>query len=55
MRAKPLTLIITLRAWKDLGKVPVADRSRILVRIEGYAADPDHPRHDVVRLVGVNV
>ena len=47
-----LELVVLPRAEKDLARLPHADRDRIKVRIEAYAADPRDPHHDVVALVG---
>ena len=47
-----LELFILPRARKDLARLPHADRERIKARVEGYAAVPCDPRHDVVALVG---
>ena len=50
-----LELVIRPRALKDLARLPHADRDRVKVRIEAYAASPRDPRHDVVALAGTMV
>lgn len=47
-----MRLVITPSAHKQLTRVPRYDAERIGQRIEGYAADPAGPGHDVVKLAG---
>ena len=47
-----MEIVFHRRALKELRSVPKADRARILERLQGYADDPDNPRHAVLALVG---
>ena len=47
-----LEIIYLRRAVKELKQLPSAEQLRIVERMEAYAAEPDHPRHAVVALIG---
>lgn len=47
-----LRIVFTRRADKEFNELAELERRRIEERLTAYAAEPDHPRHDVRPVLG---
>jgi mRNA-degrading endonuclease RelE of RelBE toxin-antitoxin system len=49
-----LTVAFTRRGEKEFLELALVDRNRIRERLLAYAAEPDHPRHDLRPVIGTD-